>query len=291
MYKHKMLLVVGLVVALLAGLWVGASIAFADEPVGNDVFAIFTQDASVAQYTMSTDEPVEECEDCECPQGYAPCRRSDCPCGASWQDCGCIRLVAGDCVCRCWCKCDPCDAVLTPRSIGYAYTVHNTWGSINGKSVFGRSRVGFWGDYPGNYAEYRGWVGFRLGGLPEREVAKATVVLDANTQWLATDENASIVVELVDMGGYGWPRNYYELNWPPAIQELLRLTAGEILEMLYYYEEPLQFQIPPALLKERIARAQQNPNWTLALRLRFDGTPANNLFDVTNAKLYIEWTD
>lgn len=288
----KLLVVLGLagLAILIAGFGVG--VVFADEPVvvtdgrGNDVFAIFAQDAS-AQCSLSTDEPVEECEDCECPTGYAPCRRSDCPCGASWQDCECVRLVAGPCVCRCWCLCDPCDAVATLGygGIGYAYATYGGWGTSYGRSVLGSVRVGFWGTSEA-YREYRGWLRFPSANLPEdRSVEIATAVLEVDTQWLATDESTSLIVELVNAGP-SWPRDYADLNWPVAVTELLRLTTLEVKEMVEYYGKPVRFTIPPSLLEERITQ-----NRSLAVRFRFEGARENSLFDVDNADLYIKWAD
>lgn len=258
-HSNKML-VVGLVLAI--GLVFGASVISADEPVrpvavvaddaGNDIYATFADGSGEG----------------------TTCRRSDCPCGASWGDCQ-------EDPWGCWCRCDPCDAERA-GSLGYVYAIHHSWGVSYGRSVLGQAWVGFWGDnYPGNYAEYRAWTTVPLGGLPEREVEKATLILDVDTTWLATDENTSLVVELIDIGSWQ-PRVYYELDYPLTVAELLRLTTGEIKEMVEYYEEPLRIDVSPALLDERIGKY-------FTVRFLMRGAPANNLSVIKGAELFIRF--
>lgn len=249
-HKNKTKLLVGLVVlVLLLGLVVGASIASADGPVGEG----------------------------------AACRRSDCPVGATYQNGRWVELPGGGpAVWICDCVCTRPDASLMPayRGIGRAYTIRANGGSINGASAFGRMWAGFW-----DVAEYRGWLSFELGHLP-KEIEVATVVLEkVATTWLATDENASLIVELVDIG-YDWPRNYNELDWPAPVAELLRLTVGEILEMVHYYDEPINIKVPPQLVEERVARGKR-----LTLRFRMEGGSPNNLFDVGGGMLYLKYAD
>jgi len=216
-------------------------------------------------------------------EGFLPveggeCRRSDCPVGAVWGNCRWVELPEGPVVWICDCICVPPDVVLAPAGIGSVRS------SRPAESYPGMARVGFWGG-----DENLGWLSFRLTYLPEREVKVGTVVLeDVSTQW-ATDENASLVVELIDLGSP--PGNYWELSWPVPVTELLRLTTGEIWEMTNYYEEPINLPIPPALLEERIARARQNPDRRLIIRLRMEGATTNSLLDVGDAKLYIKWAD